>query len=95
MRIDASLVDGLIRGQFPRWQDLQLTELKHGGTDHAIYRLGDELAVRLPRLEEAKDQAERDFVVVPRLAPHLPVAVPEPLELGGATCCSAAASSPA
>ncbi|MFJ5985714.1 aminoglycoside phosphotransferase family protein [Lentzea sp. NPDC092896] len=85
MRIDVSLVDGLVRDQFPRWHGLELTELRHGGTDHAIYRLGDELAVRLPRLEEAKDQAERDFQVVPRLAPHLPVAVPEPLELGEAT----------
>jgi aminoglycoside phosphotransferase (APT) family kinase protein len=47
MRIDVSLVDGLVRGQFPRWHGLALTELKHGGTDHAIYRLGDERAVRL------------------------------------------------
>ncbi|MFI6094400.1 aminoglycoside phosphotransferase family protein [Lentzea sp. NPDC051213] len=83
--IDVALVDELIRGQFPRWHGLPLTRLRHGGTDHEIYRLGDELAVRLPRIEWAKDQAERDFVTVPRLAPHLPVAIPEPLELGDPT----------
>lgn len=85
MRIDLSLVEGLVRSQFPRWKGLALNEVRHGGTDHAIFRLGDELAVRLPRIKEAWDQAERDFEVVPRLAPHLPVALPEPLELGEAT----------
>ncbi|KOV85367.1 aminoglycoside phosphotransferase family protein [Nocardia sp. NRRL S-836] len=82
---DVSLVDELVRTQFPRWHGLQITQLRHGGTDHAIYRLGDELAVRLPRIGWSRDQAERDAVTVPRLAPHLPVAVPEPLELGEPT----------
>lgn len=77
-----SLVDGLIRSQFPRWQGLPITRIRHGGTDHAIYRLGDELAVRLPRIERAQHQAEKDFATLPKLAPHLPLAVPEPLELG-------------
>ncbi|MFS8102466.1 aminoglycoside phosphotransferase family protein [Lentzea alba] len=85
MRADVSLVDELVRTQFPHWRGLPITQLKHGGTDHAIFRLGDELAVRLPLIEWAKDQAERDFVTLPRLAAHLPVAVPEPLELGEPT----------
>ena len=78
-------VGELIRTQFPRWHGLPLTKLDHGGTDHAIYRLGDELAVRLPLIDWAKDQPALDFAVLPRLAPHLPVAVPEPLELGEPT----------
>jgi aminoglycoside phosphotransferase (APT) family kinase protein len=82
---DVSLVDDLIRTQFPRWHGLPITQVKHGGTDHAIYRLGDDLAVRLPRIDWSKDQAERDAVTLPRLAPYLPVAVPEPLELGEPT----------
>ncbi len=79
---DVSLVDELIRRQFPRWHGLPIRQLRHGGTDHAIYRLGDEFAVRLPRVEWAKSQAEWDATTLPRLAPHLPLAVPEPLELG-------------
>lgn len=85
MHTDVSVVDELIRTQFPRWHGLPLTKLDHGGTDHAIYRLGDELAVRLPLIDWAKDQPALDFAVLPRLAPHLPVAVPEPLELGEPT----------
>ncbi|MET9229250.1 aminoglycoside phosphotransferase family protein [Lentzea sp. NPDC003310] len=81
----SSLVDEMIRAQFPHWHGLPLVELEHGGTDHTIYRLGDELAVRLPRVEEARDQAARDFEVLPRLAPHLPLAVPEPVALGAPT----------
>jgi aminoglycoside phosphotransferase (APT) family kinase protein len=83
--MDVSLVDDLIRTQFPRWHGLPVTHVKHGGTDHAIYRLGDEFAVRLPRIEWSKNQAERDAVTLPKLVPHLPFAVPETLELGEPT----------
>lgn len=79
---DVSLVDELVRTQFPHWHGLPITQVKHGGTDHAIYRLGDDLAVRLPRIEWAAGHADRDASTLPRLAPHLPVAVPEPLGLG-------------
>jgi len=79
---DVSLVDELVRTQFPRWHGLPITQVRHGGTDHAIYRLGDELAVRLPRIAWADGQPERDAVRLPKFAPHLPVAVPESLELG-------------
>lgn len=82
---DVSLVDELIRTQFPRWHGLPITQVAHGGTDHAIYRLGDELAVRLPRIDWAKHQVERDAVTLPKVAGRLPVAVPEPLELGEPT----------
>jgi aminoglycoside phosphotransferase (APT) family kinase protein len=82
---DVSLVDELIRTQFPRWHGLPITQVAHGGTDHAIYRLGDDLAVRLPRIDWAANQPVRDTVTLPKFAPHLPVAVPEPLELGEPT----------
>ncbi|RDI35001.1 aminoglycoside phosphotransferase family protein [Lentzea flaviverrucosa] len=79
---DVSLVDELIRTQFPRWHGLPVTELVHGGTSHALYRLGGDLAVRLPRREWARDDPSKEAVVVPLVAPYLPVAVPEPLALG-------------
>jgi aminoglycoside phosphotransferase (APT) family kinase protein len=79
---DVSLVDELVRTQFPRWHGLPITQVRHGGTDHAIYRLGDDLAVRLPRIAWAGAQPERDAATLPRLAPHLPVAVPETLAVG-------------
>ncbi|MFD5825135.1 aminoglycoside phosphotransferase family protein [Lentzea sp. NPDC060358] len=79
---DVSLVESLVRSQFPHWRNLPITRVRHGGTNNAIYRLGDELAVRLPRIGWAANEAERDFGVIPGLAPHLPLAVPEPLALG-------------
>lgn len=83
--IDVSLVDELVRTQFPRWQGLAITKVEHGGTNHAIYRLGDDLAVRLPRIEGSGNEADHNAVLLPRLAPRLPVAIPEPLELGDPT----------
>jgi aminoglycoside phosphotransferase (APT) family kinase protein len=79
---DVSLVDELVRTQFPRWHGLPIREVAHGGTSNALYRLGDDLAVRLPRREWAKDDTRKEAVTVPLVAPHLPVAVPEPVALG-------------
>jgi aminoglycoside phosphotransferase (APT) family kinase protein len=80
--MQTSLVDELIRTQFPRWHGLPITRVEHSGTSHAIYRLGDDLAVRLPDREWSTGQAERDAAVLPLLARHLPVATPEPVALG-------------
>ena len=52
------------------------------GTDNVLFRLGDELVVRMPKVEWAQGQAESDACWLPRLAPHLPVAVPVPVHLG-------------
>ncbi len=47
--IDTPLVSRLIAAQFPRWAGLPITRVPSAGTDNAIYRLGDDMAVRLPR----------------------------------------------
>ncbi len=79
---DSGLVRRLLAAQFPQWADLPIAPLPSSGTDHAIYRLGDDLAVRLPRIQWATAQAGKEFVWLPRLAPHLPLALPQPLALG-------------
>jgi aminoglycoside phosphotransferase (APT) family kinase protein len=48
--IDDALVRRLVDEQFPDWADLPLTRIEPWGTVNAIYRLGDDLSVRLPRL---------------------------------------------
>jgi aminoglycoside phosphotransferase (APT) family kinase protein len=80
--IDVALVRRLLAAQFPQWADLPLEPVEHAGTDHAIYRLGGEMAVRLPRIHWATTQAEKECKWLPRLAPHLPLAVPVPLAIG-------------
>jgi len=79
---DVSLVRRLIAAQFPRWSGLPVTPLRSAGTDNALYRLGDELLVRLPRIESATNQVHKEHQWLPRLAPYLPLAVPVPLAKG-------------
>ena len=79
---DIALVRRLLAAQMPEWAQLSITPVRSGGTDHAIYRLGEDLALRLPRIESATTQAEKEFVWLPRLAPLLPLAIPVPLAKG-------------
>jgi len=80
--IDATLVRRLLVAQFPQWADLPLEPVLSAGTDNAIYRLGDDMAVRLPRIAGAIPQVEKEHRWLPKLAPHLPLAVPVPLAKG-------------
>jgi hypothetical protein len=47
-----------------------------------IYRLGDDMAVRLPRIPGATGQVDKEHQWLPRLAPLLPLAIPVPLAKG-------------
>jgi aminoglycoside phosphotransferase (APT) family kinase protein len=80
--IDTALVGRLISAQFPQWAELRLSRVPSAGTDHALFRLGPELAVRLPRIPGSTGQAEKEAHWLPLLAPQLPLAVPTPLALG-------------
>lgn len=80
--IDASLVGRLVAAQFPEWADLAITPVRSAGTDNAMYRLGDDMAVRLPRIPSAAKQVDKEQRWLPHLAPHLPLAVPVPLGRG-------------
>ena len=79
---DASLVRRLVAGQFPEWADLPIEPVLLGGTDNALYRLGDDLVVRLPRHERTVGTLEMERRWLPRLAPLLPLAVPAPVAEG-------------
>jgi aminoglycoside phosphotransferase (APT) family kinase protein len=79
---DVSFVRRLLAGQFPQWADLPIATVPFAGTDNAIYRLGDGMAVRLPRIHWAAGQVEKEHLWLPKLAPHLPLAIPFPLAKG-------------
>ena len=79
---DRALVRRLLADQFPQWSDLPVEPVVSYGTDHHIYRLGEELCVRLPRIEWATRQAAKEARWLPRLAPHLPLDVPVQLASG-------------
>lgn len=81
-QIDEALVRCLVDTQFPQWAGLALKLLHPAGSDHVIYRLGEELSVRLPRHSGAIGQASKEFQWLPQLAPHLPLAIPVPVGVG-------------
>lgn len=83
---DAHLVRRLVAEQFSAWAELAVERVASTGTDYAVYRLGTDLAVRLPRIGWAVDQVHRDAEWLPRVAPLLPVAVPEPVAVGEPGC---------
>jgi aminoglycoside phosphotransferase (APT) family kinase protein len=81
-KIDADLVRWLLARQFPQWADLPLRPVASAGTDNALFRLGDHMVVRLPRIQWAVVGVDREQQWLPQLAPLLPVAIPTPLGLG-------------
>lgn len=82
VEVDEALVCRLLASQMGDLADRPLTMVEPWGTDNAIWRLGDDLVVRLPRIHWAAGQVEREATWLPRLAPRLPVALPEPLRVG-------------
>jgi aminoglycoside phosphotransferase (APT) family kinase protein len=82
--IDTSpaLVRRLLAAQFPHWADMPIAPVPSAGTDNALYRLGDAMVVRLPRVHWAIDNVEKEQRWLPRLAPSLPLEVPLPLAVG-------------
>jgi aminoglycoside phosphotransferase (APT) family kinase protein len=79
---DMSLVRRLLRAQFPQWAALAMERVPSTGTDNALYRLGNDMVVRLPRIDWAVEGSRREREWLPRLAPLLPVAIPVLLAQG-------------
>lgn len=75
------LVRELLADQHPDLADLPLVELS-AGWDNVIFRLGDELVVRLPRRELAAPLVLHEQRWLPQLAPALPLDVPVPVRTG-------------
>jgi aminoglycoside phosphotransferase (APT) family kinase protein len=80
--IDAELVRRVVTAQFPQYMDLPVKELRAMGTVNAIYRLGDRLYARLPRVPEWAQGLQREWHWLPKLAPHLSLRVPRPVGKG-------------
>jgi aminoglycoside phosphotransferase (APT) family kinase protein len=80
--IDVELVHRLLAAQFPAWSSLPVEAVDSTGTVNAIYRLGHDMCVRLPRVQEWADDLTKELRWLPVLAPHLPLAVPVPVAAG-------------
>ncbi len=81
----AELVRDLLRDQHPDLAE-QTIRLGARGWDNQLWRLGDDLAVRLPwATASADDLLRKEFAWLPALAPLLPLPVPVPQRLGEPT----------
>ena len=72
----------LLADQAPRWADLPLRPVPVDGWDNRTYRLGDDLAVRLPTAAGYAAAVDKESTWLPVLAPLLPLPVPEVLLRG-------------
>jgi aminoglycoside phosphotransferase (APT) family kinase protein len=85
LELDAGLVRRLLAEQFPQWAGRTIERVPSSGTDNALFRLGDDLVARLPRVGGAVRGLEKELRWLPELAPRVPVDVPVPLARGAAT----------
>jgi aminoglycoside phosphotransferase (APT) family kinase protein len=81
---DEALLRSLLEEQFPEWSSLVIRRMPSDGTDNAVYRIGDGLVARLPLIGWATAQVTKDHLWLPRLAPLLPLEIPEPIAIGRA-----------
>jgi aminoglycoside phosphotransferase (APT) family kinase protein len=82
MDISSETVSQLIREQLPQWADLEVTPVLEQGNDNRTFRLGDELAVRLPSAEGYVAGVTKEDLCLPVLARYLSTDVPVPVATG-------------
>jgi aminoglycoside phosphotransferase (APT) family kinase protein len=80
--IDAALVKRLLAGQFPQWAHLPVTPVEVDGWDNRTYRLGADMTVRLPTAAGYVAAVAKENKWLPRLAPQLPLPIPQVLGAG-------------
>lgn len=83
--IGEELVRALINEQRPDLSDRPVSLLANGW-DNMMFRLGDDLTVRLPRRAAAVPLIQHEQRWLPQIAIGLPVAIPVPVHSGSAGC---------
>src|SRR3954468_18855603 len=81
IEITADLVRDLLQEQHPDLAGLAIREVA-GGWGNQMWRLGDELAVRMQRMDPTPELQLKERRWLPVLAPRLPLPVPTPCGFG-------------
>jgi len=79
--VTAGVVRDLLEDQHPDLARLPLREVE-GGWGNQMWRLGDDLAVRIQRMDTDPDPQLRERRWLPQLAPRLPLPIPVPVRDG-------------
>lgn len=82
MEISIETVRQLIREQLPQWAELEVTPVLEQGNDNRTFRLGEELAVRLPSAEGYVAGVIKEDLWLPVMARYLSAGVPVPVATG-------------
>ncbi|GAA5113377.1 aminoglycoside phosphotransferase family protein [Pseudonocardia adelaidensis] len=80
--VSVATVRELLDQQFPHWADRPITEGPGAGAGNALFRLGDDLVVRLPLHRGSAAAVDIELTWLPWLASQLPLAVPVPVAAG-------------
>jgi aminoglycoside phosphotransferase (APT) family kinase protein len=81
LEIDGNLIYRLLAEQHPDLAHLPIYPVDVGW-DNAMFRLGEQFCVRLPRRKAAASLIEHEQTWLPLLAEQLPIPVPVPLRIG-------------
>ena len=82
LKISHSQVRQLIDAQFPEYQHLAVAPLGSSGSSNVLYRLGDELLIRLPRQPGGGVSLHKEQKWTALVGKQLPVTVPTVVALG-------------
>jgi aminoglycoside phosphotransferase (APT) family kinase protein len=84
--IDVGLVRALVDRAMPHYVDLPVRRLNSSGSTNALFRLGEDLLVRLPRQPGGSAAIAKEAKWLPVLGRSLPVGVPEVVAVFGPDC---------
>ena len=79
---DPQFVTRLLRDQAPHLARMPVRVSPGSGSSNWVFRVGDRLAIRLPRSDDYVADLVNEVRWLPHLAPHLPAAVPDVVAIG-------------
>lgn len=86
LEIDENLVKELLTTQCPDWAHLPLKAITSSGTENALFRLGGDYVIRLPRVEwvtgSVNKSIDKEYKWVSKIAQFLKIPLSEPLFKG-------------
>jgi aminoglycoside phosphotransferase (APT) family kinase protein len=82
LSIDEDVVGRLVADQLPEYSGASVRRLAASGSSNALFRLGDDLLVRLPRQSGGSATLLKEVRWLRQLRDSLPVAVPEVIAVG-------------
>ena len=80
IEVSEATVSRLLANQFPEWRRLSVRRVESIGTVNALFRVGDSLVARLPRIPRFQDEGTECWLRA--LAGRLPLEIPQHVALG-------------